>query len=1009
MYPKKKSFYKQSVDDSSLAITNRPNNPNFEAMREKSRKDFEGLKKKRDSLSKKSPDYCSETLRGIDNSDTSLSIIPDQMDKHSAKVTVRYPDGSGRTFRAFAASATDGKCSTEPNAGCSPPWATGERGMTRRNSHTEKEKYNPSLMASPRSSRGNRRQLGEAVRGKFAAEGGFSAFKTTDLKLNRSPERAKIAIAKLHDSSSLLPPTTRTQPIAIPNSKASNGSDDGGTVGESVLGDDTASDNARKPLAASWNADSSALAARRHRADSLSGPNSETPRPMSSSFESGNLRTAVANENYRSEEVKLGINPFHLEDGQELLRMWVRHRRRWAHALPQSNVPEKSSIWDLNWKSLCQPVILPLTTDDLPSSDTIRRKYTVANYSLVLDPVACPFSRPESLLAEMVNQRLAQEFQVIDNSQHNIRPFKQLVVGTAEKEAPDHLFSILSMGHRIHFLCYIPSRGTVYVYRYMSRVGVNDDNSTYSYRYRVWSRQFGRFVVMHQNFYQFPEPEHAWNLTDEVLSGNQDLLSDNCRAKRIRLAIVPCNGISGQQYQEHFEKLIAYLNKYSSEPIVLKHEQIANSRKNDQNIRLWLRRPNSKGASTNIIDQPQWVYARCEGTYCLRKVFHLDIHWIACIASLVDDFINMLFRRCGSWGLRLIQIPEFFCVSNLQMHPFRGNPQIFVPNLTTLEYTALSVSAEGHWIHTTEKKTISEAVLYNDYISPTHLIERVLLLAELRYNKDKGINEVNDWVPDEKQRTDWSAMGLPEPPCHLKERCPNLLPDRYSSKNWSPEATLIPSKGAEVLPPAKSSRFGDSVRTVASYVSNRIHSATSRIGLNERFGLPEDKIAKLSKDEAKAVERDDRIMKARECCVSYGNRSESDDSCKGGSTPPLMSSSPSRPLGMSHSFISSSPMSDKNSPTMAFREALNPVNDISSRFSSSLGYGDAPAPPPPARRLRRHIHYDNQYMQVKYYQRRLLVFGSNFDTCFFAVDGICSCESRRKWICLVAKQYPPRE
>mgnify|MGYP003385150470 CR=1 FL=1 len=640
-----------------------------------------------------------------------------------------------------------------------------------------------------------------------------------------------------------------------------------------------------------------------------------------------------------------GINPFRLEDGELFLRMRTHNRRRWAHALPSQQQVNSSLNWELNWKSLCQPVVLPLTTDYLPSLDEIRTKYTVANYSLLLDSSVCPFHKPESLLAEMVNQRLAQEFQVIDGEQHNnFHAYKKLVIGAADKASiPDQFFMILSMGHRIHFLFYIPSRGTVNVFRYMSRIGINDVNSTVSYRYRIWSKQFQRFVVMQQKFYQFPEPEHAWNLTDEILSGNQDIMSDNLRAKRIRLVVVPCNGVTKELYQENFEKLVTFLNKYCAEAMSLKfldHDQQDNvkkekveegdssssssstkkdsassssstaapSKKTLLNAKFWLRRPTSVSSST-AHDAPQWAYLRCEDTYSMRKVFHLDIFWIVCVASLMDDFVNMLFRRCGSWGLRLIQIPEFFCVPNLQMHPFRGNPQVFVPKLTAVTYQApaavtlyesqsmtesvfsppppppqvpllsgrsdLMASSEveeqsipsllgdndeklehsqspspspGSGPDTCphlsmQETSLSADVLARDYISPTELIERLLLRSSHRYSRETQSLEVNDWIPDDKQQTNWEAMGLSEPPCHLKDNCPNIIMKQvkaglggsllgsmhrpYSSRVSVRDLAVIPAATATTTP-----------TTTTTTITDSSSSSSSTSDLNNEEGTP---------------------------------------------------------------------------------------------------------------------------------------------------------------------------
>jgi hypothetical protein len=106
-----------------------------------------------------------------------------------------------------------------------------------------------------------------------------------------------------------------------------------------------------------------------------------------------------------------------------------------------------------NWKSLCQPAILPLTTDYLPSSDMLTRDYTEGIYTITLpdmdDPTVIktfrcvcvvveaspvcetPGEKPPNptdyvmtcrrshseLLQEMVCQRLTQDFQLVEKLQ----------------------------------------------------------------------------------------------------------------------------------------------------------------------------------------------------------------------------------------------------------------------------------------------------------------------------------------------------------------------------------------------------------------------------------------------------------------------------------------------------------------------------------------------------------------------------------------------------------------
>lgn len=1036
--------------------------------------------------------------------EASLSILPDTLGGNGAKVMVRYPDGSGRTYRAYTPAttvSTDGPggqkmkdVNSKTSLGIPRPdfsYFDNPPGKT-----APVKSYNPSVLASPlitRASRGNRRQLGEVAHDMRAAEGGFIVKASKGIKdwiIPRPADKVKTADDISREKSLVPPPpspqrlslqatssfsgNSRSTPIAIPIASNSVGNETRGSGSGNSMFSVTSSSSGEKhtdtervfdggiegkPLAASLNdVDSVPLTTGHVRADSsIAVPSiagSSPGRTMSSSLEVELLRdrrlSFQPSSTISSSKPlfrKSGINPFRLEEGEMFLRMRTHNRRRWAHALPKIQQLDPTSKWNLNWKSLCQPAILPLTTDYLPSIDDVRTKYTVANYSLVLDYSVCPFTKPESLLAEMVNQRLAQEFQVIDSDQYNYHYYKKLVIGSAEKETPDQFFMILSMGHRIHFLYYIPSRGTVNVYRYMSRIGINDANSTHTHFYRIWSKQFRRFLVMRQKFHQFPEPEHAWNLTDEVLLGNQDILSENSRAKRIRFVLVPCNGVTSDVYQENFTKLINFLNKYCAEPMALKFlDEIRDSggvkqTTKDLNVKFWLRRPGSGSSSSVYHDSPQWAYLRCEDSFSMRKAFHLEIYWIVCIASLMDDFVNMLFRRCGSWGLRLIQVPEFFCVANLQMHPFRGNPQIVVPKLSCVKYRSPysllgSNERESDTIKTEEKEVHSD-ILLRDYISPTQLIERLILQSPYRYNRDTEIEEANDWILDDKQRTDWEAMGLPEPQCHLKEKCPNIIIKQYQSgiggslvgginipfssrsaraEQGNSDGDIV-NTGTETV--QQKSKITDKIKSFAAYASNSLHTASEKFGVSQTLGYSAGDDCTAHDYSAKMETQE----KNKEFTL-YKNKSEfesgSEDHSRG-ETPveelsTSMDQSPTRTRSISKSldhsispaastFLSESPCEISRTPPSNLKLSLqsqnpavsheNNTKGVSNEKSNtnksdnntlylSHGSGATLSMSPPLRpphllsqggsttnpvptykpRLRRHIHFDNQYMQV---------------------------------------------
>lgn len=282
-------------------------------------------------------------------------------------------------------------------------------------------------------------------------------------------------------------------------------------------------------------------------------------------------------ENYRK---RYGINPFREQEGKKYLKARTHNRRRWMHVFPSGGKDEGWQLQHtLNMKSLCQPAMLPLTTDYLPPVKDIEgnvnpynaqvvqaNQYSESNYTLILDPTVCPFTTPENLLLEMVGQRLVQEYQLTKGI--DIESYKKLIPGlvegseskTAMNQEQSTQFYVLSMGHRIQFLAYLPARSEVKVSRYVT-TGVQ---STATYKYEVWVPQLQRFQRVSQTFKQYPDPEYNWNVHDEILLGNMDQLPETIKPKRLRYAIVPDTLKTAEErdaYFGNFKELLSFLQK----------------------------------------------------------------------------------------------------------------------------------------------------------------------------------------------------------------------------------------------------------------------------------------------------------------------------------------------------------------------------------------------------------------------------------------------------------------
>jgi hypothetical protein len=320
-------------------------------------------------------------------------------------------------------------------------------------------------------------------------------------------------------------------------------------------------------------------------------------------------------------------------------------------------------------------------------------------------------------------------------------------------------FYVLSMGHRIHTLGFDPRERKFTVNRFTSETGTNEaveDIDTYAYD--VWVPQVNRFQTLSQKFHRFPHPEFNWNLLDEVLLGNQDRLSENLKAKRIRFAVVPeleatATRASEEAFFAKFDLLLQFITNYcqNKERFHVVREWVNNLEGNGEGgesgdgssggdgdkdttqgrnasrpkvhskaeTKLWIR-------PSNVSEEdPKWIYLIHDSYIKTSQIFHIGMQWVACDSWFLDDFINVLFRRCTNWGLRIAQIPEYFCTPNLAIHPFRAQPFIEVPQLRQ-EHRELWESA-------------------------TVVVERLFFRFGARLDL---------WVQDHDNSTDWAGMGL---------------------------------------------------------------------------------------------------------------------------------------------------------------------------------------------------------------------------------------------------------
>lgn len=200
-------------------------------------------------------------------------------------------------------------------------------------------------------------------------------------------------------------------------------------------------------------------------------------------------------------------------------------------------------------------------------------------------------------------------------------------------------------------------------------------------------------------------------------------------------------------------------------------------------VRIWFSGPGNNA--------PQWGYLRYDKRISISRMFHFEIYWLVCDAWHMEDFVNQLYRRCLNFSLRIVQIPEFFCTSNLCVHPYRAQPYIpFVPNESFRMVGSL-------------------------YPSPISLFENLFIKLN-----------VNSWIKDDPQVTDWKPLGISSSSSEGKSNLTESLKNADASLPKPPGGGLssLESKKKN-LPDIKISTYKRNPQSKTETATNLLHNA----------------------------------------------------------------------------------------------------------------------------------------------------------------------------------------
>eukprot|EP01134_Creolimax_fragrantissima_P002687 CFRG2687T1 len=209
-------------------------------------------------------------------------------------------------------------------------------------------------------------------------------------------------------------------------------------------------------------------------------------------------------------------------------------RRRWSHLDHLTMTGRRHITHGLNWKGLCVPACLPLTTDYFPSQEELSTRFRVKPYVVTVNDddesggsdIA---THSRKVLREMVSQRLAQGFQIV------VKPRTKLagaVVGGGSIASKTYSVMpsekneeyMLSWGHRYHVLSYDPTDNNIEIkcYTKIPESKIPEQCAEgFQYCYRLWP-------LAHQCFQDVTIPftvdaqstgDSNWNMMDHMILG----------------------------------------------------------------------------------------------------------------------------------------------------------------------------------------------------------------------------------------------------------------------------------------------------------------------------------------------------------------------------------------------------------------------------------------------------------------------------------------------------------
>ena len=219
---------------------------------------------------------------------------------------------------------------------------------------------------------------------------------------------------------------------------------------------------------------------------------------------------------------------------------------RWHHIFPR---PLRTS--QIKWKSLCSPAAVPLTTEDIPTTEQLLEEYQASVYSVDIPEKVDLAENPRSLITELIAFRLSRGFQIVVGERLSksvtmpalsSKPFD---VFDEQVLTEDHNTIILSRGSTIHQIRRL-SDSKVEVKQLVRYKNVattpHTEAETVVYKPSIRSMLTEKYEIQEVSI----APQRAgfdWKMIDSYIVGNErpkakDFV-DNLRPWRARFVLIP--------------------------------------------------------------------------------------------------------------------------------------------------------------------------------------------------------------------------------------------------------------------------------------------------------------------------------------------------------------------------------------------------------------------------------------------------------------------------------------